>query len=456
MAQPRDSSQVTPINNPPQAPQGQPGFGNPRRDFGTALTGIGTNLMAAGAAEYFDSPAIGEAIQGLTEATTSMMHQRFWKSEFENFQQTYGKQYETQAQQTLNNYLETDNSFGNKYDPETMQARTQAMQGLMSQIQQLDIEFMQNAAKFGHNPMINEVANGLMQQRAQWMQGMLGASGEVANDANAQALLQKAQFEVSPEMQDLKKQEARAGIAAKQAQAGESRARAGLLGAQARSIGEEPGDDLGKIPAGKLKTWLVTDPKGRKYLEPYAQSKDAKLRAKLIEKNPRLKFEVDELDRRVRAAAPQIRKEAVLDAMEDILPGDVLSSVLSKSPLIEEGGGAATDSPTIVAPLQPKEIKSIVEGDENTSGMGEALVLPAVRYLAMQSNIKSFRDLQQQLQAAVEEEVRTMVGDFEGSKDVRRKLENELMSYYKKNWKKIPELSEKQNPKLHGLLAPNK
>lgn len=430
-----DSVIPTPINNPPQAPQGTPGYGNTRRDFGSLISQAGGNLLASGAAEYFDSPALGQTISQLTEATTALMHERFWKSEFENFQQTYGQQYQQAAQQLWAGYNELEDSFGNNFDDKTMQMRTQAMQDLMSKVQQLDIQFMQNAAKFGHNPLIGNMANQLMQQRAQWMQSMLGAYGGVVNDAESMANLQKAQFQVSPEMQELTLQEKKAGIGLKQAQAGQARAQAGLASAKAANVGA--GTDLPNVPAGKLPNWLVTNPKGKEILKPYAQQAEARYRERLAKQFPDL--DQEGIERKIRMLAPDIRKEAVATAMQDILPADAYASVLGSNPKVSKDlldSEIATDSPSIIQKYSQSELKELVKVSEGDRAIqaAEALVRKGI--------VSSVPELKSKMKQLIQEEVDNMVGEFSGSEKVKATLAREMIKHFEENWEDNEFLAE--------------
>lgn len=439
MAQ-NNQQEATPINNPPQVEGGTPGFGNARRDFGSALMKSGANILAEAVAENMDSPAMGQAIMDLTSATTDLMHQRFWKSEFENFQQTYGQQYQTAAQQVMASHQEADAALGTDFSPEGVQARNQGLKDLMSKVQQLDVQFMQNAAKFGNNPMIGNMSNQLMQQRAQWMSGMLGSYKDVLGDASAQLTLQKAQHESSPEMLDLDMQEKQVGIAAKQAQIGESQANVGLL--KARTQKEKEGDaatDLGNIPAGKLNSWLLVDPKGQKMLLPYAQSSEARLRERLVQQDPSLKGDSEALDNRVRMAAPQIRKEAVAAAMQDILPADAYSSVLTDNTRVSSGllgEETPTTSPSIAKQYSKSEIKRLVEGDKeaNVTGLGEGLIIQKAEELARTGSYKNIKELKAKIKEEIEEEVDVMVADFKGNQETKARLSKEMVAYFNENW----------------------
>jgi hypothetical protein len=437
MAQPDNSVVANPINNPPQAQQDTPGYGNVVQDLGNAAMQYGGNLLASGAAEYFQSPALGETIAGLTEATTSIMHDRFWKSEFENFQQTYGQQYQTAAQQIWAGYNEFENQLGNKFDDNSIQMRNQGMQDLMSKVQQLDVQFMQNAAKFGNNPLIGNMANSLMQQRAQWMSGMLGSYTQVLGDAEAHANLQKAQFQVSPEMQQATLEGKQADTKLKQAQAGEAGARSGLLNAQAQDVKQGEGADLPNVPAGRLNTWLITDPKGKAVLTPYLQQAEARLRDRLASRDPALQNNPEALDNKVRMAAPQIRKEAVAAAMQDILPADAYASILKDNPRVSTqllSEETPTDSPSIAKRYSQSELRGLVQGEKDRTGLGEGLIIPAAEALARSEDIKSFDDLKSKIKEAVDEEVNTMVADFKGNEEVKQNLSKEMMSYFNENW----------------------
>ena len=439
---------ANPINNPPQVEGGTPGFGNMRRDFGSALMKSGASILAEAVAENLDSPAMGQAIIDLTSATTDMMHERFWKSEFENFQQTYGQQYQVAAQQIMAQHEEAEAALGNDFSDKGIQARNQGMQDLISKVQQLDVQFMQNAAKFGNNPIIGNVANQLMQQRAQWMSSMLGSYKDVLGDAEARLTLQKAQHDTSPEMLELDTQQKQVNIQAKQAQIGESQARSGLLRAQAQKAQQgEIGADLANVPAGKLSNWLLADPKGQKVLLPYAQSAEAKLRERLVQQDPSLKGDTEAIDNKVRIAAPTIRKEAVAAALQDILPADAYAAILkdnnrvSSSLLKEE---TPTASPSIAQQYSVTELNRLVEGDKkaNVTGLGEGLLIKKAEELARTGNFKTIQDLKKKIKEEVAGEVNDMVADFKGNEKTKARLSKALIDYFDDNWARSDYLAD--------------
>ena len=430
----------TSINSPPQVAQENPGFGNPRRDFGSAMMKAGGSILGEFVADNFDSPAMGQAIVDMTAATTDMMHQRFWKTEYENFQQTYGQQYQTAAQQLMAQHQEGEAALGSDYSDTGMQARHQGIQDLMSKVQQLDVQFMQNAAKFGNNPLIGNMSNQLMQQRAQWMSGMLGSYKDVLGDAESHLNLQKAQYEASPDMLELGKQEKEVGIAAKRAQIGESQANVSLLNAKRQQ--EQEGDigaNLAGVPAGKLNNWLLQDPKGQKMLLPYAQSAEARLRERLVQQDPSLKGDTEAIDNKIRIAAPQIRKEAVSAAMQDILPADAYAAILTDNTRVSSGllkEETPTTSPSIAKQYSKTEVTRLVEGDEKEkrTGLGEGLILRKAEELARTGSFKTIRDLKTKIKEEIDGEVEVMVADFKGSEKTKSRLSKAMMDYFNANW----------------------
>ena len=430
----------TPINNPPQVEGGTPGFGNARRDFGSAMMKSGASILGEFVAENFDSPAMGQAIVDMTAATTDMMHQRFWKSEYENFQQTYGQQYQTAAQQLMAQHQEGEAALGSDFSETGIQARNQGMQDLMSKVQQLDVQFMQNAAKFGNNPLIGDMSNKLMQQRAQWMSGMLGSYKDVLGDAEAHLTLQKAQYESSPDMLELGKQEKQVNIQAKQAQIGESQANVGLLKAKTQKEQEgEIGNNLANVPAGKLNNWLLVDPEGQKMLLPYAQSAEARLRERLVQQDPSLKGDTEAIDNKVRIAAPTIRKEAVAAALQDILPADAYAAVLKDNTRVSSGllgEETPTTSPSIAKQYSKTELKTLVEGDKenNVTGLGEGLIIRKAEELARTGTFKTIRELKAKIKEEIDGEVNDMVADFKGNAETKSRLSKEMMDYFNDNW----------------------
>lgn len=450
-------------------PQRQAGPSHWRQAAGTGLMSVGGSILASGVAEELDSPESGAAVQEAVQRGVEFVNQRWWKHEHENFQRTYGQQYTQEANRMWEEYNNAEAAINSGVNPETgnkvepwgpdgMAARNQLMRTLLQNVSQLDIQFMQNAAKFGNNPLIGQMADQLMQHRATTLQQLMGTYPELTSQATAQAGMQKAQFESTPAMLGLEKEGKEADIELKRAQAFAYR--------QPKGKGKKDEtflDRVGKVPIGRLHQFFMTDEESLKLIEEEIKNLEAQAAVQIREAFPNESFaDPGFVEEKVRAQRPEIERRAVAQMFRKTLTPDQLSAAQKVPELkqyFEEPEITAPDTgPVYQGRMTDSEVKKEVKGTpektkdgrviiEKKEGHGERALKDLV-LLARQNKFSSIEEAIGQLMGQyVNPEIEKMVGDFQGAEEIKKKLKEEIAKYLLDNWKKSDFLKSEYSTK---------
>lgn len=429
---------------------------------------LGGALIGSALTEATQDPNVGAAAQQAINQTVNMISQRFWQHEAENFAKTYGNEYSKHVTDLWSNYQEIQNSLnggkhpdtGQEVDPwgeESIAARNEAMQSLIQGLSQADIRFMQNASKYGNNPVIGNMANALLASRAQTFRDMTGAYGEQVAQGQGVAELQAAQFQASPEMQSITKRSKKAEAGLKEAQAGYYR-RMPAVGAQQR---EQFGFVPKNVPIGRAPAWLSGTPEGRERLEPYLREVQGEIMQQLSQKYSKEELaQPGFVEDKLVGMGRQIREDATRRYILNTATAE------ERAALRAAGHGdllAPPEAPQMVEPqitgkLTEAGRKRQIEGTTEDTGWGP-MAMDELENLVRTRDFDSVEDAVATLEAEwIKPMINNTVGTFSGSEKEKRELRSRLRDYLLKNAKKDPTIKEliSGKPQKEGFLKRTK
>ena len=464
--------------NPLQV-QTTPGVTGPRHGVSAALTALGGSFLASGVSDYFDDPSLGEAVKGVTDLTINMINDRFWKQEHEMFQKTYGQQYSNTTQQLWNEFEATDGMLRTgkhpqtgeviePWGPEAVQIRSTLMQDLTRKTSEVDLQLFQQAGKFGNNPYIGNMVNGILQQRQQSFKDMMGAYPQATSDAQSQIKYREAVASVSEEGSGLltpgesaSREKGKAELELTKAQTAAARASA------ASRAGEEFSFPPKGVPLQELDRWLMS-PVGRKYLDPYLSSATNMKREQLLESGLDPMINEAEFNAKLGSMGPEINRAAIGMILRENLTDEQKAELegnpryqgyLASAPQLEMSDIDAEIAaiPELQLPpvrtrvtmrLSTSQIRDSVEGkfDEEgqlvNKGWGHVALADLTKLVAT-GNYKTIDAAIAAYEAKIlSKDINFLVKDFQGSEKMRVQVRSRIRDYLIQNWKNSPYLKE--------------
>jgi hypothetical protein len=283
-----------------------------RQDLSASFLEASFGILGNTFAQDQGNPQAAEPFVKLGANIASTLHDRWYKQEYENFQASTIASFQ-QAASGINNHLsqqmssldrgellQPDGSI-TKIDPKSegfLRTKDTVIRQSTQAIQKISDQFLQDAAKYANNPYISGVAQNLMQSQANYIAQATGPTPAQASEGNM------AKIEETRAHTRLMNREpafAPSG-GGKENTRGDPRA---LL------------QELG--PPGFMEM-LVGSPRGREFTKPYQTMAAAQIKTRLLEEDPNLEGDEENMTRRMGEQEQAIQNRAAGLYMKTVFP----------------------------------------------------------------------------------------------------------------------------------------
>jgi hypothetical protein len=319
------------------------------------------------------------------------------------------------------------------------QMMTQAYQGLINHKTQMDLNYMEQIAKFPNNPHIQNLGAQVLARTNQWQKEIMGAAGEVYGREQAVA--------------DIDKTRAQTEAFSAEAAAAKTKATKDVLFKgifpQKVMADRTPMDPMG---VRNIDNWLFTSKEGKEHIAAFLDAYEADITSALHKADPTLKFSFGKGDTRlvdaVKKHAPEIYDKAVGALLRRVFPEEEWELLPDKFDRYVEAGEEKPE-PTITERIPKAALREQFRtvNPETGKSMAEDAFERFGTFIATQADPKGkYKNIEAAIRDFAKQEgdefVEQNVADFPGAKTVRDNLEAEIVDYLKENWQRHPQTVE--------------